>query len=114
MESSSAVSAGTTFSDSGLLPLTSYAYQIVAYDSLDNASPSSRTISTAAASPPSAVSPWVTENTGTTISLAWNAGTSDFGVEHYLVSRDGSTLGSVIGTTFTDTPCPLAKRIHIP
>jgi len=50
---------------------------------------------------PAAVS--VTTATKTSVSIAWTAATDDVGVVDYVVSRDGSVLGTTTATTFDDT-----------
>jgi len=44
-----------------------------------------------------------TESTETTISIAWDASTDDFGVAGYDVYRDGSIVAGSASTSFTDT-----------
>ena len=39
----------------------------------------------------------------TTAALSWSASTDDFGVAGYRISRDGTQVGDVTGTSFTDT-----------
>jgi chitodextrinase len=40
--------------------------------------------------------------TATSVALAWTAATDDVGVDHYEVTRDGTALPSVTGTSVTD------------
>ncbi len=44
-----------------------------------------------------------TSVTATTAALSWTASTDDFGVAGYRISRDGTQVGDVGGTSFTDT-----------
>ncbi|WP_283135245.1 glycosyl hydrolase family 18 protein [Rhizohabitans arisaemae] len=101
---------GTTFTDSGLNADTPYTYTVRARDAAGNwsAVSTSVTIRTAVSNDP--IAPSIPQNlrsggpsSSSTISLAWNASTDNVGVTGYEVSRGGSPLPTVTGTTFTDS-----------
>ena len=100
---------GLTFTDSGLLPSTSYAYAVVARDAAGNTSPaSSGTIATIAGptdtEPPSAPgSLGFSAITAQSVTVSWTAATDNVGVTAYEISRDGVWLADVTDLSFTDT-----------
>jgi chitinase len=101
---------GTTYTDTGLTASTSYTYTVKAHDAAGNNSAASNavTVTTAAAggdtTPPSTPGGLhVTATTSTSISLAWTASTDNVGVTGYDVFRGGTKVGTVTGTSFTDT-----------
>ena len=64
--------------------------------------------------PPSAPgTPTVTSLTSSSVGLSWAAATDNVGVTHYDVFRDGTDLGSVTGTSYTDsTVSPLTTYTY--
>ncbi len=99
--------AGTTFTDTGLAVYTGYVYTLTALDAANNGSTisSSLVASTAQDITPPSVPDNVRETaqTITSVTLQWDASTDDVGVSGYKIYRNGSLVGSVGGTTFTDT-----------
>jgi chitinase len=104
---------GTSFTNSGLSASTTYSYTVKAHDAAGNNSAASNAVSvTTSASgggggdttPPSA--PGSLHSTGTTassVSLAWSASTDNVGVTGYDVFRSSTKVGTVTGTSFTDS-----------
>ena len=112
------VTSGTTYTDGGLAPNTSYSYQVRAIDGANP--PNVSALSTPAASAttqadttapsvPSGVT--ATAQSGTQIRIDWTASTDvGVGVAGYRIYRDGSSsvLATVIsGTSYTDTDLAL-------
>jgi chitodextrinase len=99
---------GTSYTDSGLTPGT-YSYTVTAHDAAGNVSPSSNAVSatlgcpgdcTAPSAPTRLASP---SQTTTSVALSWTASTDNVGVTGYDVLRGGAKVGSVAGTSYTDT-----------
>lgn len=99
--------AGTTYSDTGLTPDTSYNYTVEAFDAAGNGSGASGTLVVATladTTPPAAPSNLIsTGATETTIDLSWNAATDNIGVTGYRIFRDGGEVGTTGSTTYTDS-----------
>jgi len=97
----------TSYADSGLVPGTSYSYQVTASDAAGNVSPPSNQASTTTqpdTSPPTAPgTPAATSVTSAQVGLAWAPATDNVGVEGYLVVRNGSAIATVPGTSYTDS-----------
>jgi hypothetical protein len=53
--------------------------------------------------PPSATTGLTATASGTSVALHWVAATDDFQVDSYVVTRDGTAVGTPAGTDFTDT-----------
>ena len=104
---------GTTYTDGGLAPSTTYAYQVLAFDAAGNtsaAASASATTLTLDATPPSAPTNLTgTVGKGKKVTLAWNASTDNVGVAGYRVFQNGKLVGTVSGTTFTG-PLPGGKN----
>src|SRR5207245_2686833 len=109
-----ATPTGTSYSDTGLAPSTSYSYQVKAVDAAGNVSTASATATAstpADTTPPSAPAKLtVTAASATQISLTWAASTDDVGVTGYQVERcpgaECATFTPVAtppGTTYSDT-----------
>ena len=103
------VPAGTTsFTDTGLGPGTAYAYTVTATDPAGNTSQPSAafTQSTQKCPPPPAPTGLTaTAESGTTVSLNWNAVTgpgTGCSVAGYLVKRGNVAIAAPSGTTYTD------------
>lgn len=100
---------GTTFSDTGLTPLSSHSYRVIAGDGAGNLSGFSNTAT--ASTPPDTTAPSSPTNltavgaNSTTINLSWTASTDDVAVVGYNVFRDGgpTPIATVSGTNFSDT-----------
>ncbi|MBB5873316.1 chitodextrinase [Allocatelliglobosispora scoriae] len=96
------------YADTGLAVKTAYTYTVIAVDAAGNASVPSAAVAgttlavpdTAKPTPPTRVR--VTGRSTTSIVLNWTAATDDIGVARYQVRRDGSQVGNVTGTRFTD------------
>lgn len=99
--------AATTYTDTGLAVYSGYVYTITARDAANNGSNISSQLvaSTAQDVTPPSVPDNVRETaqTITTVTLQWDASTDDVGVTGYHVYRNGSLVGTIGGTTFTDT-----------
>ncbi|GGM90359.1 hypothetical protein GCM10010106_42390 [Thermopolyspora flexuosa] len=102
---------GTSHTDTGLSPSTTYTYTVRARDAAGNVSQPSNQISATTQSgggsdttPPSAPGNLrVTGTTSASVSLAWNAATDNVGVTGYDVYRNGTRITTVTGTSHTDT-----------
>ena len=100
---------GTTFSDTGLTPLSSHTYRVIASDGSGNLSGFSNTAT--ASTPPDTTAPSAPANltavgpNSTTINLSWTASTDDVGVVGYSVFRDGGStaIATVSATNYSDT-----------
>ncbi|HET7901328.1 MAG TPA: fibrinogen-like YCDxxxxGGGW domain-containing protein [Candidatus Nanopelagicales bacterium] len=103
------ITTGTSYTDSGLTPSTSYSYTVVAYDTSNLVSPSSgaaslsTTADTAAPTAPTGVG--AANVTQTSLTVGWNASTDNVGVAGYRVLRDGTQVSGNItaGTSFNDS-----------
>jgi chitodextrinase len=97
----------TSYTDTGLSPSTTYAYQVLAFDAAGNTStPASASATTPApdVTPPSAPSNLTaTLGKGKKVALAWNPSTDDVGVAGYHVYRNGTLAATVTGTSHTDS-----------
>ncbi|HJP95100.1 MAG TPA: hypothetical protein VJ875_24275 [Pyrinomonadaceae bacterium] len=100
---------GTTFSDTGLTPLSSHSYRVIASDGAGNLSGFSNTAT--ASTPPDTTAPSAPTNltavgaNSTTINLSWTASTDDVDVVGYNVFRDGGAtpIATVSATNYSDT-----------
>ena len=100
---------GTTFSDTGLAPATSYSYTLAAVDGAGNASAQSsaaaRTtlgLDTTAPTVPTGVG--ATASAANLVNVTWTASTDNVGVTRYSIYRGGTLLSVVAGsvTALTD------------
>jgi chitodextrinase len=100
--------AGTTFTDVGLLPNTSYTYAVVAIDAAGNLSTASAAGSyttTADALAPSVPTNLAAVPTDSTVALTWMPGVDEAagsGIGSYDILRNGVKVGSSAGTSYTD------------
>lgn len=79
---------------------TAYGYSLFGfevYGSTDGGNPGDTT----APSTPGSLA--ATGTTSSSVSLSWNASTDNVGVTGYVVSRNGTEIATVAGTTYTDT-----------
>ncbi len=104
-----ATPAGTSFSNTGLSPNTTYSYSVDAFDAAGNTSNESTTAqATTLAAGGDTTAPSVPAGLGATpasvsrIDLAWAASTDDTAVTGYTVRRDGVIVALPTGTTFAD------------
>ncbi|HUC20212.1 MAG TPA: fibronectin type III domain-containing protein, partial [Candidatus Polarisedimenticolaceae bacterium] len=97
---------GTSFSDTGRSPNTSYNYTIAAADAAGNISSDSTAVN--ATTPADTQAPTVpvsltaTIVSSTQVTLNWTASTDNAGVTGYNILRNGSPIGFVAGTSFND------------
>jgi chitodextrinase len=102
-------STGTSYSDTGLAPNTTYSYTVNAYDPAGNVSAQSSAVSattlTGDATPPSVPAGLAaTPISASQINVSWNASTDpDSPVAGYNVYRDGAQVGVATGTSYSDT-----------
>ncbi len=100
---------GTAFTDTGLTPLQSHSYRVMAIDGAGNLSAFSNTATattpadTSAPSEPTNLT--AVGSNSTTINLSWTASTDNVGVVGYSVFRDGgaTAIATVSVTNFSDT-----------
>jgi chitodextrinase len=101
--------AGTSFSDTGLDPGTSYSYTVAAHDGSGNVSEPSDAATAATESSSDTEAPTTptelsaTAVSATRIDLSWSAASDDVGVTGYFVYRDGAQVADVDGTDHSDT-----------
>ncbi len=99
----------TTFSDSGLIEATPYCYTVVANDSAGNESTESIESCTTTDSLPDTTAPTIPEGVVTEavsteqINVSWSVSTDNVAVAGYKIYRDGTLLGTSVGTVFADT-----------
>jgi bacillolysin len=100
---------GTSASVTGLTAATSYSYNVRAFDAAGNNSALSNTVNitttggadTQAPSTPTNLS--ASNVTDTSVNLSWTASTDNIGVTGYEVFQNGSSLGTVTGTSASVT-----------
>jgi chitodextrinase len=100
--------ASTGYTDSGLVPETTYTYSVQAYDAAGNWSPPA----TATATTPAGDRTAPTAPTGLSgrrikggrVALAWGPSTDDVGVAGYRVYRNDALVATVTATGYTDRP----------
>lgn len=101
------VTSGTTYTDTGLVPSTTYSYTVAALDTSNHNSAQSSAVSATTAAdttPPSVPTNLHTTLIGTnTIALAWNASTDNVGVTSYIILRGGTQVGTSTTPSYTDT-----------
>jgi chitodextrinase len=97
-----------TYVDPDRAPLTTYSYEIRAYDAATNLGPAA--VGTVTTGAPQGVGPAVpaslraTVQSGRQVRLTWNASTDDVGVAAYEVFRNGRKLGEAAATSYVDRP----------
>jgi len=102
---------GTSTTDTGLNPSTTYCYRVLAYDAAGNKSTlCAQECATSGIGPgddneapsvPEGLT--VTGVSSSQINLSWNASTDNVGVTGYSIYRDGTLVKNVTGTSTTDT-----------
>jgi chitodextrinase len=105
-DSEIAISATTTFHDTGLTHSTLYSYAVSAFDNSGNESARSqaKSATTLTDNPPSVPVNLQADTISTTrIILIWGASTDDLAVAGYRIFRDGTEIGTATATTFEDT-----------
>jgi fibronectin type 3 domain-containing protein len=108
-----ATSAGTIYTDTGLLPSTSYNYQVQAVDTVGNASAFSSAATAATQAPPPPTAPGnltATAASASQINLSWTASASGYGIAYYVVERcqgagctNFAQIAASAGTIYSDT-----------
>jgi hypothetical protein len=97
-----------TYLDPGLAPLTTYQYEIRAYDAATNVGPAASssvtTTALAGAGSPSVPLLRATVQSGRQVRLTWKASTDDTGVAGYEVVRNGVKVGETRATSYLDRP----------
>ena len=95
-----------SYKDTGLTPLTAYAYKVTAIDAASKESPQTATVSATTLADTTA--PTVPSNVTTTsitmnqIKLSWTASTDNVAVTGYNVYRNGTKVGTSTSTNYTD------------
>ncbi|SDE67635.1 Fibronectin type III domain-containing protein [Pricia antarctica] len=100
---------GTAYTVTGLTQSTSYAFTVRAVDAAGNVSAAGNTVNVTTtqgtdSAPPSAVTTLTaTGTTATGTQLSWSASTDNIGVTGYQVFRNGTQIGTPVGTAYTVT-----------
>ncbi len=101
-----AVSAVPSYSDTGLSPLTTYSYKVLAFDAAGNASSQSATVGAMTQAPAAPLSPnslVATPRSFSSINLSWDAPTGGSPAAGYYIYRDGIQVATTRGRSYTDT-----------
>jgi len=96
----------TSYSDVGLLPFTTYSYEVSALDAAANESPRSNPVSTQTLdiTPPSTPTNLSTNAVSETqVDLTWSTSTDNAAVTKYNIYRDGVLVGTSNTTSFSNT-----------
>jgi chitodextrinase len=97
---------GTTYTDTTAVPGSSYSYYVVAYDTSNNVSQPSNTVSVQ--TPPDTTPPSTPANLAgtapgpTEVDLTWSASTDDVAVAGYRILRDGVQIGTSSSAAYAD------------
>jgi chitodextrinase len=103
------VTSGTSYQNTNLTPSTAYTYTVQAYDQAGNNSALSSPVIATTLPPPDTTPPTVPTSlvasgiTSTTSTISWTASTDNVGVVGYRVYRNGTQVGTVTGTSYSDT-----------
>jgi len=100
------VTTTTTFSDTNLLPATTYGYTVQARDAAGNLSPMTATVFVATLGDTTAPSqPTLLQAvpTMTTVQLSWDESIDNVGVAGYRILRNGSQIAVTSAVTYLDT-----------
>jgi chitodextrinase len=107
-----AMSATTSYVDSGLAAATTYSYSVAARDAAGNLSPNSASVSVTTApaggttdtTPPSQPGGFTAVASGSSgANLSWNASIDNVGVTGYVLKRNGVQIATPTATTYSDT-----------
>lgn len=100
--------SATNFHDTGLSASTAYGYRVAAFDGNGNVSATSAALNVTTEAPdtqapttPSGLT--CVASNATSISMAWNAATDNYGVAGYRLFRNGSLIAQLSGTSYADT-----------
>lgn len=99
---------GTSYVDNSVSPNTGYTYGVEAKDAAGNVSPVSNVFSVTTPRLPDTQAPSVPQNVSASlvgsnqVNVTWSASTDNVGVDHYIVLRNGSQLGTSSTTSFGD------------
>ena len=102
-----ASTAGTSYSDTTVLPSTTYSYNVTAFDAAGNTSGLSNTATVTTPALPDTAPPSAPTNLRATsvafnqVNLAWNPSTDNVGVAGYNIIRNGVVIVTVGGSTTT-------------
>ena len=96
---------GTSWNDGGLSPSTTYSYAVTAYDAAGNLSSAASANGTTMSDTqtPSTPTNLVGTPSATSVALTWSASNDNVGVSGYRVSRDGTQVATVTGTSWSDS-----------
>jgi chitodextrinase len=101
------VTSGTSYSDTTVVPSTTYSYTVAAYDAGLNASPQSapKSVTTPAdTTAPTAPANLAAPNIGATaVMLTWTASTDDSGLAGYRIFRNNVEIGTSTTASYTDS-----------
>ena len=101
------VTSGTSWTDSGLAPETSYLYAVSAYDRANNRSAQCAPVTGTTlpdTTPPSVpIGLLALPSSSSRIDLSWSASTDDVAVTGYAVFRDGGQIASATGPAYADS-----------
>jgi chitodextrinase len=105
----------TGYTDGSVSPSTSYSYAVDAFDLANNHSAKSSPVSVTTPAPdtqPPSVPTGLTVTAvgATSVSLAWNPSTDNFGVAGYTVYRNGLSIANPTTISYTDTGLTPATR----
>lgn len=98
----------TSYSDTGLTELTTYSYQVTAFDAAGNESAKSEahpgtTLDGTAPSVPTGLTAIAASETR--VNLSWTASTDNVAVTDYRVYRNGTEIAIVTTTSYSDLAC---------
>jgi chitodextrinase len=102
-----ATTTGTTYTNTGLTPNTTYTYTVAAYDAAGNVSAQSPGVT--GTTDPDTTAPTVpgtptqSSRTMTTMAISWTASTDNVGVTGYKVYRNGTQVATTTTTNYSDT-----------
>jgi uncharacterized repeat protein (TIGR03806 family) len=96
---------GLSYNDTGLSPLTSYDYQVIAVDTSDNVSPAALLTATTLAdlAPPSTPGNLIADPDSFSVLLSWSASGDNVAVDSYRIRRNGTVIATIQGLSFNDT-----------
>jgi chitodextrinase len=109
---------GTSFSDNGLQPGSSYSYYIVAYDLAGNLSQRSSYVTEFTQNPPAVINNVVTPDTqapsyppnlniraisSSQLEISWSPSTDNVGVTGYIIYRNNAEISRTTGTSYRDS-----------